>query len=41
MLDTFIFPVPRNGVLIVPVVKPYDYQEILKKAGQLLGKTLT
>lgn len=41
LLDTFIFPVPGQGALIVPIVKPYDYQEFLKKAGQLLGKVLT
>ncbi|MEM3160748.1 MAG: hypothetical protein QXJ74_08195 [Nitrososphaera sp.] len=41
LLDTFIFPVPGNGALIVPIVKPYDYHELLKKAGQLLGRDLT
>lgn len=40
LLDTFIFPAPGQGALIVPIVKPYDYQEFLKNAGQLLGKTL-
>lgn len=40
LLDTFIFPVPDQGVLILPIVKPYDYDGFLKKAGELLGKTL-
>lgn len=40
LLDTFIFPVPGQGVLILPIVKPYDYDQLLKKAGELLGKVL-
>ncbi len=38
LLDTFIFPVPDQGVLILPIVKPYNYDQFLKKAGELLGK---
>jgi hypothetical protein len=41
LLDTFIFPVPERGALIIPIVKPYDHAEFLKKAGQLLGTVLT
>ena len=41
LLDTFIFPMSGQGVLILPIVKPYDHVELLKKAGELLGKVLT
>lgn len=41
LLDTFIFPIPGQGALILPIVKPYDYDELLKRAGELLGKVLT
>lgn len=40
LLDTFILPVPGRGFLILPIVKPYDYDKFLKKAGELLGKVL-
>lgn len=40
LLDTFIFPAPGQGVLILPIVKPYDYDQFLKRAGELLGREL-
>lgn len=36
MLDTFIIPLKPKGVLIVPVVKPYDHEGLIVKIGALL-----
>jgi hypothetical protein len=36
MLDTFIFPVKGMDVLIVPIVKPYDRDELLGRIAGLL-----
>jgi hypothetical protein len=40
MLDTFIFSTPDNKVLILPIVKPYNQDELLDKIGSLLGVRL-
>ncbi|AIC15049.1 hypothetical protein [Nitrososphaera viennensis] len=37
MLDTFIFSIPDNSVLILPIVNPYNHDELLDKVGSLLG----
>ena len=37
-LDTFIFPIKGRGVLIVPIVKPYDRDELMGRVFRLLGR---
>lgn len=40
MLDTFIFSIPDNKVLILPIVKPYSHDDLLDKIGSLFGVKL-